>query len=399
MNFMESLSVSLEGLIANKMRSFLTTLGVTIGVGAVILLVSIGSGIRSDVTAQIEGLGSNLLFVLPGKIDPGTGPGGGGEAFPENKLKLSDTRLILKRSPHVTNAVPIFQNAGTAKYGNRTVSTTVLGTTPEYVPVRHFPTAKGRFFGESEINGRKKVAVLGDEVARGLFANIDPIGKRITISGQKFTVIGVMVSKGSTFGANLDNQIWMPVSTAQSMFGADFVQLIFIEADNSENIDIAAEETRKALTQRLSDNDFSVLDQGEILGTFQTLTGILTIALGGIAGISLLVGGIGIMNIMLVSVTERVREIGIRKAVGARSRDILVQFLIESTVLSLVGGILGILMGTLGSLSIEQYVPAEVTIWSVGLAFGFSVAVGVFFGVYPAYKASKLDPIVALRYE
>lgn len=394
----EALRSASEGLAANKLRSILTTLGVAIGVGAVILLVAIGSGLQSDVSRQIMGLGSNLVLVVPGKVDLSSGPGGGAQTA-VNKLVLEDGDYVRRRSTLASAVVPIFQGQATVKFGNRGHFTQVLGTTPEYVPVRNFPTAKGRFFRDAELSGNRKVVALGKVVADKLFPNRNPVGERITINGQRFTVIAVMSVKGGGLGINLDDQVFVPITTAQAMFGAKNVSLFFVEVSDPDKVSAAKNEVTRIMSRRQSTDDFSVLAQEEILGTFLGIAGTLTLALAGIAGISLLVGGTGIMNIMLVSVTERTREIGIRKAVGARTYHILLQFVAEAVVLSLLGGTIGIAIGWAGAAALDAVLPTMVTGWSIVVAFLFSAGVGVFFGVYPAYKASRLKPIEALRYE
>ncbi|MDI6689540.1 MAG: ABC transporter permease [Actinomycetota bacterium] len=395
---LESFRVALDALKANRIRSGLTMLGVIIGVTAVILLVSIGIGVQSDISREIMGLGSDILMVLPGKIEMRPG---GGHAISSliGKLTYEDAQILPRRAPHVRKAVPLLQEAGMVKFGNRSRSTQILGTTHDYVPVRNFPTAQGRFFERLEVDRARKVCTLGATVAENIFEGTNPIGKQVRLAGQKFTVLGVMTRKGGMMGINLDDQVWIPITVGQRLFGVKNVGLILVEATHPDDLDEAMIEIKKILSERLSPDEFSVLAQEEILGTFQSMMGTLTLALGGIASISLLVGGIGIMNIMLVSVTERTREVGIRKAVGARTFDIMIQFIIEAVTLSMIGGIIGIALGAGGSLLLNRFVPSEVTLWSVLVAFGFSAMVGIFFGVYPAYKASRLDPIEALRYE
>lgn len=394
----ESLVIALDALRGNKLRSVLTMLGVTIGVAAVILLVSIVTGLRLDIARQIAGLGSDLLLVFPGQVE--AQPGGAGRSVGIiNRLTRKDADNIRRFSTRISNVVPLVQNNATLRFGNRSRLVPIVGTIPEYVPARNFPVAEGRFFTDAEVDGARKVIVIGNEIRRDFFSSTDPVGERMTLAGQKFTVVGVMVSKGGFFGVNLDDQVWIPITVAENLFGSDMVGLIFVEAKDPDDIFLAANEARQALLRRLDSHDFSVLAQEEVLGTFQSIMGIMALALGGIASISLLVGGIGIMNIMLVSVTERTREIGIRKAVGARRLHILGQFLTEAVALSTLGGVLGILLASGASVLLNQWLPSQISLWAAALAFGFSVAVGVFFGVYPALKASRLDPIDALRYE
>ncbi|HDP69715.1 MAG TPA: FtsX-like permease family protein [Actinobacteria bacterium] len=401
MNILESFKVAIASLLANKMRSALTMLGIIIGVSAVILLVSIGSGVQADISSQIMGLGSNVAMVMPGKIE--MKPGGGRSSGPmgmTNKLEPGHAEDIKNAAQHVKEAVPILSGVASAKYANLSRTADLAGTTPEYPVARNFPVEKGRFFTKTDIEGLKRVCAIGQTVAEDFFGSRNPIGERITISGQKFTVIGVMSKKGAAgMGIDMDNQIFIPITVAQRVLGTKNVSLILIQAKSQEDMDLAIKETERVLLKKLDENDFTVLAQEELLSTFQSMMGTLTLMLGGIAGISLLVGGIGIMNIMLVSVTERTREIGIRKAIGARTFDILSQFVIEAVTLSVVGGALGIVFGAIGSVALGQFLPSSITFWSIALAFLFSFSIGIFFGVYPAFKASKLDPIEALRYE
>jgi len=400
MNILESFKVAIGSLLANKMRSALTMLGIIIGVSAVILLVSIGSGVQADISGQIMGLGSNIAMVMPGKIEMEPGGGhSGGPMGTTNKLELEHAEDIKNGAQHVKDVLPTISGVVSVKYGNLSRTVDLTGTTPEYPIVRNSPVEKGRFFAETDAEGLKRVCTIGQTVAEDFFGFRDPIGAKITVSGQKFTVIGVMSKKGgSGMGIDMDNQIFIPVTVAQRILGTKNVSLILVQAERQEDMDLAIKETERVLLKKLDENDFTVLAQEELLATFQSMMGTLTLMLGGIAGISLLVGGIGIMNIMLVSVTERTREIGIRKAVGARTFDILSQFVIEAITLSVVGGALGIIFGAVGSVVLGQFLPSSITFWSVVLAFLFSFAVGIFFGVYPAFKASKLDPIEALRY-
>jgi len=401
MNILESFRVAIDSLLANKMRSILTMLGMIIGVSAVILLVSIGSGVQADISGQIMGLGSNIAMVMPGKIEmqPGGGHSGGPMGM-TNKLELEHVEDIKNGAQHVKDVLPTISGVASVKYGNLSRTADLMGTTPEYPIARNSSVEKGRFFAETDVEGLKRVCTIGQTVAEDFFGFRDPIGEKITISGQKFTVIGIMSKKGAGgMGIDMDNQVFIPVTVAQRILGTKNVSLILVQAERQEDMDLAIKETERVLSKKLEENDFTILAQDELLATFQSMMGTLTLMLGGIAGISLLVGGIGIMNIMLVSVTERTREIGIRKAVGARTFDILSQFVIEAITLSVVGGVLGIIFGAVGSVVLGQFLPSSITFWSIVLAFLFSFAVGIFFGVYPAFKASKLDPIEALRYE
>lgn len=396
MDIFESVRVAFEGLITNKMRSILTMLGVVIGVGAVILLVSIGQGAKAYVTREISGLGSNLLFILPGRIEFGAG---GGEPTFTNKLTVKDVRLIERRATLAKGVAGLIENQGTIKYKNDSRRTRINGVSANYPEVLNSPVLRGRFINESQVLGVRKVCTIGKTVVDDLFGTADPLGKKVLLGGQRFTVVGVMEGKGSSLGQDMDDVVYIPITTAQRVFGTDRVGVILASAPSPELVKRTSSQIESILSKKYSENDFSVQSQEEALQTLQRVLGILTLMLGGIAGISLLVGGIGIMNIMLVSVTERTREIGIRKAVGARTYDILLQFIIEAVTLSVFGGIIGILMGTAGSVVVERFLPSQITVWSIFTAFGFSAAVGIFFGVYPAFKASRLNPIDALRYE
>ncbi len=399
MKFWEAFKVAITALYANKMRSFLTMLGVIIGVASVILLVSIGQGVASQITEDIEGLGTNIVNVVPGKVELGQG-GGNRSGMAESKLTLNEVKLIKDRVKSIEGVTPMSEVGVKARYQSETRFTVAAAVSPDFPKVRNFPVAKGYFFKQAQYEGARRVCVLGQTVVEDLFGSINPIGKKITLDNQAFKVIGVMVSKGQFMGTDFDDTIFIPFTAAAQVFEAEKVSYILVKAKEADDIERVEREIERVLLRRLEKDDFTVLAQGEILNVFQTVLGTLTLMLGGIAGISLLVGGIGIMNIMLVSVTERTREIGIRKAVGARTWDILSQFLVESVTLSLMGGGFGVLVGYLGSVGINRFlVASQVTWWSVGLAFIFSSLVGIFFGVYPAYKAAKVDPVIALRYE
>ncbi len=395
MRFWEAFKIAIEALLANKMRSFLTMLGVVIGVASVILLVSIGQGVTSKVTSEIQGLGSNLLNIVPGRVELGERGGEPAES------KFEDLHVeAVKDIPEIIAVTPISQTPvrAASKGGER--RTIALGVSPEYPEARNFKPVEGRFFNWAQYRSARKVCLIGQTVKKDLFPFSEPVGEKITLNRQPFFIIGVMEEKGTFFGQDLDDSVFVPFTVAQKSFGVKNAAFILAQVDDASHLNLAKRKIECTLTRYLEEDDFSVLSQGEILSVFGSILGTLTLMLGGIAGISLLVGGIGIMNIMLVSVTERTREIGIRKAVGARTFDILSQFLVESVTLSLLGGIFGIGVGFVGSILIEKFlVTTKITIWSVLLAFLFSTAVGVFFGVYPAYKAAKVDPIVALRYE
>ncbi len=398
MNFVESFRIALRALNANKVRSALTMLGVIIGVAAVILLVAIGSGVQQEITGQIEGLGSNLLFAFPGDFSRGGGGGGGPGMTIRKQFMLDDAELIQRRLGGEAIVVPVVQAAAVLKAGNRTIRSTLAAANEDGDEVFNADYVHGRHYNRSEYATAARVVMLGATPARELFPGQNPVGRELTVNGERFTVIGVLAEQGGTLSGDQDNQVYMPTTTAQRLLGTRNISSIIVKAADAERIDSVKARMEQALRPRFED-EFSVFTQEQTLGILSSLLGTLTVMLAGIAGISLLVGGIGIMNIMLVSVSERTREIGIRKAVGARTYDIMSQFVIEAVALSVAGGIVGIVLGWSGAAALTRWVPTEVTWWAVALAFFFSAAVGIFFGVYPAWKASRLDPIVALRYE
>jgi len=397
MNVTESFRIALRALAANKARSLLTMLGVIIGVAAVILLVGIGTGVQDEVTGSLEGLGSNLLFVVPGQFEGGMGGSGGP---PGRRFTLDDAETIARRVEGASAVVPVFQAGATIKAGNRSMPVVVAAGNEQGTEVFTSDLAAGRHYRRGEVQAASRVVALGDRVARELFPNQDPLGKQVTLSGQRFTVVGYYKSLGGGLGGDQDSQVYIPVTTAQRLFNVNHINTIVVKAADAEQIETVRRDVERALAPSFGD-EFTVFSQEQTLGILSDLLGTLTYMLAGIAGISLLVGGIGIMNIMLVSVSERTREIGIRKAVGARTYDILSQFVIEAVALSVMGGVLGIALGWGGAEAIASFtpVPANVTPWAVATAFFFAFGVGVFFGVYPAWKASQLDPIEALRYE
>ncbi|MBI5231429.1 MAG: ABC transporter permease [Coriobacteriales bacterium] len=397
MNFVESFRIALRALNANKVRSALTMLGVIIGVAAVILLVAIGSGVQRDITGSIEGLGSNLLFALPGDFSEGGGPGGGGADI-RKRFKMEDAETLRRRLPAGTVVVPVIQGQATLKYGNRTFRASVTGGNDQGDQVFNSTYNTGRHYNRGEYVSGERVLVLGDGPRQELFGGQNAVGRELTVNGQRFKVIGSIEAQGGSLTGDQDNAVYMPATTAQRLFGTSDLSSIILKAPEAEDVKAMKPQIEKILRPRFGD-EFTVFTQEETLGLLTQILGTLTVMLAGIAGISLLVGGIGIMNIMLVSVSERTREIGIRKAVGARTYDIMSQFVIEAVVLSVTGGLVGIAIGWLGALALQSVVPTEITWWAVVIAFFFSAAVGVFFGVYPAWRASRLDPITALRYE
>ena len=393
MKLIESFRIAIKALSANKVRSALTMLGVIIGVAAVILLVSIGTGVQAQVTGQISGLGSNLLFAFPGSFEGGGGPGGG----IVKQFTTDDVDYVQSRIGQQGTVIPTLQAPAQLRAGNRTKGTTLGGTDQNGVASAGTLTS-GRWLTRGEVVGSARVAVIGSDVRDEFFPGQDPLGRKLDVNGQPFKVIGLLAKKGGSLGGSQDNVTYVPISTAQTMLGTRDISAMLIQVKNIDNIESVKAQVERALKPRFGDQ-FTVFTQQQTLGILSTLLGTLTAMLAGLASISLLVGGIGIMNIMLVSVSERTREIGIRKAVGARTYDILSQFVIEAVMLSVLGGVAGILLGAGGALALQKWVPAQVTLWAVVLAFVFSAVVGVFFGVYPAYRASQLDPIEALRYE
>ena len=402
MKVFESIITALTALRANKMRSLLTMLGVIIGVGSVILLVSLGSGARSEVTSSIQGLGSNLIVVVPFKMQlGGSMMQQGAPQFALNKFTLGtmeDIGHAIGNPDDVSGEIQrtIYMSSNGKRYFGM-----INGTSSNEFAVRDVNTSAGRYFTKAEEESARLVVVIGQTVAKQLFGDANPIGQYITIKGRKVKVIGVQEFKGKTLMFDNDSFSWMPMTTAIKMFGSSHPNLIVVKAPTTDSVDLTASKIKGTLSKTLAGDEYSVITQSDILTFAQSITKILTYLLGGLAGISLLVGGIGIMNIMLVSVTERTREIGIRKAVGAKTRDIMLQFLVEALTLSLLGGTIGVLLAILGAglYTAIFHLRAQVTVWIILLAFVFSMLVGIFFGVYPARKASRLDPIESLRYE
>ncbi len=400
--------IALRALLVNKMRSGLTMLGIIIGVGAVIAMIAVGSGAKKRIADQIASMGSNILIVLSGSSTSGGMRFGAGTV---PTLTVDDAKAILAEIPGVRLVAPHISGVAQVIYGNQNWSTIVFGTTPELLEIREWSLQSGRAFTQQDVDGANKVCLLGKTVVENLFGGIDPIGQIVRIKKVPFTVIGTLHPKGqSTFGTDQDDTIFVPLTTAQKrLFGQQFpgmVRVITVQATEAEVMKSVEEEITELLRQRHriqpgQENDFSVRNLTEVASSAEESAKVMSLLLGAIASISLIVGGIGIMNIMLVSVTERTREIGIRMAVGAKSKDILLQFLIESLVLSLVGGMIGIGIGIGGTLILSSFTqwPVLFSVEAIGLAFLFSGTVGVFFGFYPARKASLLNPIEALRYE
>ena len=415
MKFVESLAIAIRSLLANKLRSSLTMLGIIIGVGAVITLMSVGRGAQASITSTFEQMGSNVLSVIPSSGEAG-GLAGMTYGFMTPTLTLDDARA-LERIPSVVAVAPVNENYVEVTAGGESKVVIIHGAGPEYQQVYNYSIASGQFISDRNVASRDMVVILGDKVANDLFGSDDPVEQTVKIKGKRFTVIGVLEPKGGAImGISMDDVVVTPITTFQTRLftqrtatGEDAVQSIAIKVASSEAIDGVTEDIEAILRKhhRLSadeENDFAVISMKQMLGMFQQVIGIFTIVLGAIASISLLVGGIGIMNIMLVSVTERTREIGIRKAVGAKRRDILLQFLIEAAILSLIGGGIGILGGWLVSKAISLINISGITIHSVVspdiviLAISVSVFIGLASGIYPAMRAARLNPIDALHY-
>jgi len=399
MNLLEYIKLALLALKTNKVRSLLTMLGIIIGVASVILLVSIGTGLQNYVTEQFASLGSNTIMVMAGDVDLSQGPRGA--MMSASKFELSDAPDLERGSDAIKQASPMIQGFGSFSYEGETTSTEVWGLWENYFDIGKYEPEYGRIITQNDVERSRRVIALGSKPAVDLFGeDTNPVGKKLTLNDVQFEIVGVIKSKGGG-GAmgSADDFAAIPLTTAMRQFDRSRPFMIFVEAIDSDHVTQATEDAEKILLRRLKDDEFTVLESTQLLETITQFLNVITAALGGIAGISLVVGGIGIMNIMLVSVTERTREIGLRKAVGATPYDIMMQFLIESIILSLVGGGIGIGIGALGSLGINQFINTAVTAWSVMLAFGFSAAIGIIFGVTPAIRASRLDPIAALRYE
>ncbi len=398
------LKVAYKSIIKNRMRSFLTMLGIIIGVGAVIALVAIGQGTSAEVESQISALGSNLVMVMPGSSRMGGVSRGAGSV---STLTLKDVEKLKKNSEHISEVSAFVRASGQVIAAGKNWSSQTNGVDPNYLIIKDWELENGDFFTERDVKSRSKVAVLGKTVADELFEDADPIGQKIRIRNIPFKIIGVLESKGSSMMGDQDDVILVPISTAlYRMTEGKNINMIMVSAIDNDVMDGAEDEIRTILrkSHNLKDeeeDDFRIRSQTEIIERVSMVTGALTLLLGAIAAVSLLVGGIGIMNIMLVSVTERTKEIGIRLAIGARGNDVLIQFLIEAVLLSLVGGIIGILFGVSLANAASYFMNMSIVLNPLVslMAFSFSGAVGVFFGFYPARKASAMDPIEALRYE
>lgn len=411
MKVLESSRLALRALTANKLRSALTMLGIIIGVGAVITLMSVGEGVQAYITDQFQSIGTNLFFIIPGSFEQ--------ELERPAYLTLDDAKALADpaQAPDVQRVAPLIQGTARVTVPGKERRLEVSGITPNYTLIRDWQTTTGTFISESDDQARNRVTVLGKTAVEYFFPNNpSPVGEFVRINGVPFRIIGVMAERGGNNFQNEDESVFIPLSTALTRIfprrtnrGEPRVSFIYVQAVSEDRMEAAIAEVSQILRQRHriapgEPDDFTAISQDDIIGTFEQITSVLTVFLGAIAGISLLVGGIGIMNIMLVSVTERTREIGLRKAVGARKRDILWQFLIEAVMLSMFGGGLGILLGAAGATAVSYFLRSEgfravITVGAIFLATAFSAAVGLFFGIYPAQRAAGLNPIDALRYE
>ena len=405
MLFTELVKMAWRSLAANKLRSFLTMLGVIIGVTSVIALVSVGMGVKKNILDNISRLGSNMLIIMPGSANRGGMRGAAGSVI---TLTYDDAKAIKNKIKNVDYVSPTVQSSYQVVYGHENWNTTVTGVIPEYVQIQSLEIKSGLFFSEHDVDVRNRVAVIGSTVASNLFESINPVGKKIRIGNAPYTIIGVLNSKGqSSGGQDQDDVVLIPLTTAQErLIGVTYVRSINVQVSDADKMDEVQNNIEKLLRQRHriragAEDDFNVRNLTTLMETVTSTTTMITLLLGAIAGISLIVGGVGIMNITLASVTERTREIGIRKAIGATYSNIMLQFLIESTMISVIGGIIGILIGVGAAQAISKFGDFTTVIsgYSIAASFGFALFVGIFFGMLPARKAARLDPIEALRYE
>lgn len=397
--YTEAVKSALRSLRANKLRSFLTVLGVVIGTFAVIGLVSIVSGLKAEIKSEIVGLGAEMLDIIPSSTEGEAGFGMGGLL---SSFEAGEVEAIREKATKLEYLSEIYQLMGNLSWGKNKEKGFLIGVTPDYFKARGKKEEIGRLFTESDSAKKAKVVVLGDGMSSELFGRVSPLGKVVKVNGEPFEVIGVFEKETMKMG-NLDinKASYIPAATTEKVFPETRIKEIFAKAKSPELVEEAAREVERILREERKDEDFSVLTQEDMIEFLDRITGMISLALAGVASISLLVGGIGIMNIMLVSVTERTKEIGLRKALGAEDRDILAQFLIEAVVLCLLGGIVGIAVAEVGSFLVTKYteLPSLIDIPTILSALGFSITVGLIFGTAPAIKAAKLDPIEALRHE
>ncbi len=405
MLFTELLKMAWRSLGANKLRTFLTMLGVIIGVTSVIALVSVGMGVKKNILDNISRLGSNMLIIMPGSANRGGMRGAAGSVI---TLTYDDAEAIKNKIKNVSHVSPTVQGSYQVVYGHENWNTTVTGVIPEYVDIQSLELNSGLFFSEHDVDVRNRVAVIGSTVAANLFESVNPVGKKIRIGNAPYTIIGVLKSKGQSGGGqDQDDIVLIPLTTAQErLVGVTYVRSINVQVSEADKMDEVQSNIEKLLRQRHrirsgAEDDFNVRNLTSLMEMMNSSATMITLLLGAIAGISLIVGGVGIMNITLASVTERTREIGIRKAIGATYSNIMLQFLIESTMISVIGGIIGILIGVVAAQLISKFGGFTTVISSLSIAasFGFALFVGIFFGMLPARKAARLDPIEALRYE
>ena len=405
MLFTELLKMAALSLVANKLRTLLTMLGIIIGVASVIAMTSVGMGVKKNVVDSISRLGSNLLMVMPGSSNRGGVRGAAGSVI---TLTYDDAKAIKNKIKDVSYVSPTVQGSYQVVYGHENWNTTVTGVIPEYVDIQSLTMKSGLFFSEHDVEVRSRVAVIGTTVATNLFGEVNPVGKKIRIGNAPYTIIGLIASKGqSSMGQDQDDVVLIPLTTAQErLIGITYVRSINVQVANSDKMDEVQARIETLLRQRHrikedAEDDFNVRNLTSLMETMSETTTMITLLLGSIAGISLIVGGIGIMNIMMVSVTERTREIGIRKAIGATYSNVMLQFLIESTMISVIGGIIGIFLGIGLAQAISKFgnFTTVISVASIIASFGFSLFVGIVFGMLPARKAARLDPIDALRYE